>query len=110
MAVLSEIRRRARHIAPQAVAACAALYFVYHAVQGERGVLAWVRLQNDLAVVEAKREALAEERKELEHRVELLRPDSLDPDLLEERARATLNYTRPDEVVIPLESGGQGAN
>ena len=103
MAVLHEIRRRARQIAPQAVAACAALYFVYHAVQGERGVLAWVRLQQDLAVVEETRDELVAERKTLERRVSLLRPDSLDPDLLEERARVMLNYARPDEVVIPLE-------
>jgi len=102
MAVLSEIRRRAREIAPQAVAACAALYFVYHAVQGDRGVLAWLRLQQDLAAVEAEQAALAEERDVLEHRVSLLRPNSLDPDMLEERARAVLNYTRPDEVIVPL--------
>jgi cell division protein FtsB len=102
MAFLHEIRRRARQIAPQAVAACAALYFVYHAVQGERGVLAWVRLQQDLTAVQETREQLVDEREELEQRVSLLRPDSLDPDLLEERARVMLNYTRPDEVVVPL--------
>jgi cell division protein FtsB len=34
--------------------------------------------------------------------VGLLRPDHLDPDLLDERARAVLNLAAPDEIVIPL--------
>jgi cell division protein FtsB len=40
------------------------------------------------------------QRAELERKVKLLRPDSLDPDMLEERAREVLNYTREDEVVV----------
>jgi hypothetical protein len=34
----------------------------------------------------------------------MLRPDSLDPDLLEERARAVLNLGHPDDRII-LDSG-----
>ena len=45
---------------------------------------------------------LAAERTRLEHRVQLLRPDSLDPDLLEERARDMLNYGSDDELLILL--------
>ena len=40
------------------------------------------------------------ERLALEHRVQLLRPESVDPDLLEEQARARLGLSEPDEVVI----------
>ena len=47
----------------------------------------------DLRAVRAEQEAL-------ERNVELMRPTSLDRDMLEERARVVLNYTRPDEVVI----------
>ena len=32
----------------------------------------------------------------------LLRTASLDPDMLDERARAMLNVAKPDEVVVPL--------
>ena len=44
-------------------------------------------------------ERVTAERKQWEHRVSLLRADKLDPDLLDERARAMLNYAasaRPD--------------
>ena len=43
---------------------------------------------------------MADQRAELEHRVSLLRPDSLDPDLLEEQARRLLNFGFANEAII----------
>ena len=100
MAMVREIRRRARQIAPQVLFACIAGYFAYHAVQGERGLLAYVQLQQQLQQANAVDQELDAQRAELERKVKLLRPDSLDPDMLEERAREVLNYTREDEVVV----------
>jgi cell division protein FtsB len=100
MAMVREIRRRARQIAPQVAFACIAGYFAYHAVQGERGLLAYVQLQQQLEQAKAVDHELDSQRAELEQKVKLLRPDSLDPDMLEERAREVLNYTREDEVVV----------
>ena len=100
MAMVREIRRRARQIAPQVLFACIAGYFAYHAVQGERGLLAYVQLQQQLDQAKAVDQELDRQRAELEQKVKLLRPDSLDPDMLEERAREVLNYTREDEVVV----------
>jgi cell division protein FtsB len=100
MAMVREIRRRARQIAPQVLFACIAGYFAYHAVQGERGLLAYVQLQQQLDQAKAVDQELDSQRAELEQKVKLLRPDSLDPDMLEERAREVLNYTREDEVVV----------
>ena len=105
MSILRELRRRARLIAPQAVLACATAYFVYHAIHGERGVMAWLRLEQDLERSQASYAEVAARRDELEQRVNRLRPDNLDPDLLEEQARRSLNYTRPDEVIVPLPDG-----
>ena len=98
--MVREIRRRARQIAPQVLFACIAGYFAYHAVQGERGLLAYVQLQQQLDQAKAVDQELDSQRAELEQKVKLLRPDSLDPDMLEERAREVLNYTREDEVVV----------
>ena len=39
-------------------------------------------------------------REQLDRQVALLRPESLDPDLLDERARATLDLVHPDDIVI----------
>lgn len=102
MALVREIRRRARQVVPQVVLAATLGYFAYHTIQGERGVLAWLRLEKELRVAEANAAVLAAERARLEHRVSLLRPDSLDPDLLEERARLLLNYAREGDIMILL--------
>ena len=47
-------------------------------------------------------ERVTAERKKWEHRVSLLRADRLDPDLLDERARAMLNYAHPRDLVLTL--------
>ena len=46
-------------------------------------------------------ERVTAERKQWEHRVSLLRADKLDPDLLDERARAMLNYVHPRDLILP---------
>jgi cell division protein FtsB len=106
MAMVREIRRRARQIAPQVLFACTVGYFAYHAVQGERGLNAYMQMQQDLEQAQAVQQELAAQRAELAHRVSLLRRDSLDPDMLEERAREVLNFTRPDEIVVLLDENG----
>lgn len=107
MAVLREIRRRSRQIAPQVLLACTLAYFTYHAMEGDRGVLAWIRLEQELTQTKAARAELLVERLGLERRVSLLRPDHLDPDMLEERARAVLNYGHADDLMIFMSNGGR---
>lgn len=102
MPLLREIRTKARQITPPVIGACLVAYFAYHAVQGERGLLAWWRLQQDLGEAKAEEARLADERARLELRVGLLNPDHLDTDMLDERAHAVLNYGRDDEYVILL--------
>ncbi len=102
MALVHEIRRRGRHILPQVLLAATLGYFGYHIIQGERGVLAWLQLEKELRIAQANVAVLNQEKGQLEHRVGLLRPNSLDPDLLEERARLLLNYARDGEMLVLL--------
>ena len=104
MALVHEIRRRGRHVLPQVLLAATLGYFGYHIIQGEHGILAWLRLEKEVRIAKANAAVLSAERAQLEHRVSLLRPDSLDPDLLDERARAVLDYGRGDEMVVLLHS------
>ena len=104
MALVHEIRRRGRHILPPVLLAATLGYFGYHIIQGERGVLAWLQLEKELRVAQANAAVLNQEKDQLEHRVGLLRPNSLDPDLLEERARVVLNYARDGEMLVLLPS------
>lgn len=75
-------------------------YFVYHSIQGDRGILSWLRLKDCLQKAERTLETKIGERKALEAKISCLRPDSLDRDLLDQQVREKLGYTHPDEVVI----------
>ena len=92
--------RASRRMLPTLIGACAVVYFGYHAVQGERGVMTLMSLERQVAQAEVELAAVAAERDALERNVALMRPTSLDRDMLEERARVVLNYARPDEIVI----------
>ncbi len=48
----------------------------------------------------ASSQGLKEVRERLERDVSLLRPESLDPDMLDERARAILNLANKDDLVM----------
>jgi cell division protein FtsB len=100
MVIVAELKKRARHVVAPVLGACLMGYFGYHLVQGDRGILAWFRLSHELREAAADAAATRHERDALERRVSLLRPDSLDRDLLDERARATLNVALPNEVIL----------
>lgn len=100
MSLLHEIRKRARHIAGPVFAIAVFSYFAYHSIQGDRGFIAWLQLTQQVEIAQATLEKVSNERSALEHRARLLRPDNLDPDMLDERARQVLSLVRPDELVI----------
>lgn len=76
------------------------VYFSYFAVFGNHGLLRWSKLDAAVEAKEAEFNKLRAERVALQRRVSLMRPESVDPDMLEEQARARLGLTEPDEVVI----------
>ena len=100
MAILHEIRSRARQALAPVLGALLIGYFSYHLVQGNHGLIAYSELKANVAVAKDRRAALQAERAGFEARVRLLRPDNLDPDMLEERARAMLNVAHPEEIII----------
>jgi cell division protein FtsB len=100
MSVILEIRRRGRHVAGSILGALVFAYFLFHAVQGDRGVLAWMQVQQQIAEVETQLSGIRAERDWWERRTALLRSDGLDPDLLEERVRVVTGLARNDEFII----------
>jgi cell division protein FtsB len=77
-----------------------AAYFGYHLIYGNHGVINLARVQHEIELKQAALEQIRLQRHALEHRVSLLRPESVDPDMLEEQARSRLGLTDRDEVVI----------
>ena len=98
--MLKLIRQRLRYIWGPFIGFGLVVYFAYHTIEGDRGVLAYLRLKSQLDEAELQLAKVTSDRQELEHRVLLLRPDHLDPDMLEERARIMLNMGRDGETVI----------
>ncbi len=100
MNLLGEIRRRARHIVGPVAGITLFGYFAYHVVQGDRGLIAWLKLSQQVETAQLQYDETVAKRTEFAHRVRLLHPQSLDPDLLEERARSVLGLVHPDDVII----------
>jgi cell division protein FtsB len=97
-----DLKRRLAQMAWPMLGACLAGYFVYHAVQGDRGILAWMQVNQQIKTAQAELTKTDDEREAMEQRVALLSNSSLDLDMLEERARIMLNFSHPDDLVIFL--------
>ena len=79
---------------------CALLgYFAWHAWKGPRGYPYQHGLEDKLAMLQQKYETLEAQRMKKEAKVALLRPESIDPDLLDEMARSSLEMVKPGDVV-----------
>src|SRR5512134_3397181 len=78
----------------------AAGYFAYHLQTGDHGLEARTALQGRKDVLEGELAGLTEVKQRLERDVSLLRPESLDPDMLDERARAILNLAHQDDLIM----------
>ncbi|MDP9196689.1 MAG: septum formation initiator family protein [Pseudomonadota bacterium] len=79
---------------------CLVVYFTYHAIQGPRGLIVYSRLRNEAGQAEELLASLHARRTDLEQQTRHLRPSSLSPDMLEERARVLLNWSHPHDLII----------
>lgn len=104
MSLSREIKRRAQDVLGPLLSCMVVGYFVFHAIEGDRGVLAWRALDDRIAVAEESLAIVKGERQYLEQRVAMLHPDSIDPDLLSERARVVLNYLHRNDLVLSDQS------
>ena len=102
MAVIRELRRQARQIVASLLGISVIGYFAYHAIEGERGLRSYFALKHQIELARVEWEAARSERRIIEQRVAALRPNSLDLDMLDERARQVLNVVHEDDLVIQL--------
>jgi len=77
-------------------------YFAVNAFTGNHGLRAQQDLDQQMTSIKDELDVLKSERAEWEQRVSLLRPDRIDPDMLEERGRALLDYVDPRDVTLLL--------
>ncbi len=96
-----DFARKARQIVVPLMGAAMMTYFGYHAVQGDRGLIAWWNLRYEIDKADAQLSLVTAEKQALERRVALLRPQSLDSDMLAERAQLMLGAVRGDDLIVP---------
>jgi cell division protein FtsB len=77
-------------------------YFGVNAYTGNHGLRARQNLDQEIAQLSAELATLSAERATLQRRVSLLRSESIDPDMLDERARALLDYVDPSDLTLQL--------
>src|ERR1700742_4161973 len=75
-------------------------YFAVNAYTGNRGLRARQDLDAQIAAITSQIEEAKAERVQWERRVGLLKADSIDPDMLDERARALLDDADPRDLVL----------
>jgi cell division protein FtsB len=84
------------------IAAALIGYFGVNAYDGNYGLRAKQDLDLQIGELTQELTALKTERTTWERRVALLRPQSIDPDMLDERARTLLNYADPRDLTLRL--------
>jgi cell division protein FtsB len=80
-------------------------YFAWSATQGDRGLKASAQLRSDLVAAQAEQKRSEDELVAWHRRVAALRTTRLDTDALDERARAMLNLSLADDIIVPIRPG-----
>lgn len=101
MNLVFEIRQRLRHIWGPIITTAVIGYFLYHAVQGDRSLLAFISLRKQLNEAQMQLETVKTKREKLENRVKQMRPQNINPDILDEQVRSVLGVSNDREIIIP---------
>ncbi len=94
-----------RSALPPSIFLAVVAYFGWQATQGERGLQSYAMRQEQLKAVQAELDRVTADRDQWERRVAGLKTQRLDPDTLDERARAMLNVAEPTDIVVPYPAG-----
>jgi cell division protein FtsB len=77
-------------------------YFGWHVYYGPRSFDHRDELQAKATDLDQKLDKIRDQRQALERKVSLMRAQSIDPDMLDELARSTLDFGRPSDLVVKL--------
>ena len=76
------------------------VYFSYHLIQGNRSLVRLVQMQKQIVVSQTEMEDVSARRAAVESKVKMMRPGSVDRDLLEERIQVVLGYANSKDLIV----------
>jgi cell division protein FtsB len=103
MVTRKRLRTILNALALYAFAALLIGYFGANAYSGDRGLKAKEDIDRQMATLTVDLDRLKLERAQWERRIALLKSDDLDPDMLDEQARALLDYADPNELTMMVQ-------
>lgn len=98
--ILREFSRRLQKMWGPFLLLIVIAYFTFHFISGQRGFIAWRNLELQWQERKKLLETLQTEQTQLEHNINLLKSDSVSLDYIEERAKSSLGYARPNEILV----------
>jgi cell division protein FtsB len=102
MVTRKRLRAILNTLALYALAALLTGYFGVNAYNGDRGLKAKEDIDRQMADLTGELDRLHAEHRQWERRIALLKSADVDPDMLDERARALLNYVDPHDLTLIL--------
>ena len=87
-------------------AGVASSYFIHTALDGERGLKTKEDFRKQIAGLRTDLDGLHADRLQWEHRINLMRSEAIDEDLLDEQARAKLDFVDPRDLVVFNKTAG----
>ncbi|MEK9903859.1 MAG: septum formation initiator family protein [Rhodospirillales bacterium] len=100
MDLAQDLKKRLRAVVLPFLFACIAIYFGFHFVRNDNGLLALRAYDQRLDEAKIVLAQLTAERASLEKETQALRPSNIQLDALAEQARVRLNMGWPSEVLI----------
>jgi cell division protein FtsB len=79
-------------------------YFGVNAYNGNHGLRAKQDIDEQMATLSAELKRLQFERAQWERRIDLLKSNDIDSDMLDERARALLDYLDPSDLILEFKA------
>lgn len=102
MVTRTRLRAILNALALYALAALLIGYFGVNAYSGNRGLKAKEDIDRQISALSSELDRLQSEDIQWQRRIALLKSDDIDPDMLDERARALLDYADPNDLTLML--------
>lgn len=82
---------------------CILMYFLFHLIYGNRGIIAYFSKVQEYKESYQELTILRSKRLKIENKVQLLRPDNVDADAMDEAVRNSLGVSKPKEKMFRRE-------